>query len=183
MTSKKLNLGCGQDYREGWINVDISATVGADVVHDICKLPLPFADNQFDEILCNDILEHVEYTPVLKDLHRILAPGGAVHIRVPHFTSKNNFIDPTHIKQFSIQLFDFFVKDSNLHKRHRYQFEWLFSASPHKKITFEKTARVLFYNKYFEHFVNKTPRRQWHYEVSFLRALFPAENILVTLIK
>jgi len=28
---KKLNLGCGNDYRKGWINVDFNKKVKADV--------------------------------------------------------------------------------------------------------------------------------------------------------
>ncbi len=179
----KLNVGCGTDHKEGWVNLDISANVGADVVHDIQKLPLPFLDAEFKEILCNDIIEHVEYIPVMRDLHRIMAAGGVLHIRVPHFTSKNNFVDPTHIKLFSIFLFDFFVEDANLHKRHGYKFDTLFSSIAKKRIVFEKTSRVLFYNKYIERIVNKTPRRQWYYESTFLRGIFPAENIEVTLVK
>lgn len=165
------------------MNLDISDVVGADVVHDIEKLPLPFPDDTFSEILCNDILEHVEYTPLMKELYRIMAPGGALHIRVPHFTSKNNFVDPTHKKLFSIFLFDFYVKGAGLHQRHGYQFTHLFSSIT-KHITFEKSGGpALFYNKYLERFINKKPARQWYYESSFLRSLFPAENILITLIK
>ncbi len=180
---KKLNLGCGQDYREGWVNLDISSTVGADVVHDIEKLPFPFADGTFDEILCNDIIEHVEYLPIMKELYRIMAEGGVITIRVPHFTSRNNFIDPTHIKQFSIQLFDYFVENSYLAERHRYQFDSLFKSCSSKKITFQRSARILFFNRFVEPWVNKNEWRQWFYEASFLRSLFPAENVIVKLVK
>ncbi len=180
---KKLNLGCGTDYKQGWVNLDISPVIGADVVLDIENLPLPFADGEFSEILCHDILEHIEYIPVMKELHRILAPGGEITIRVPHFTSKNNFVDPTHKKQFSVFLFDFYTKDAVLHKRHGYQFTHLFSRI-RKHISFEKSGGpALFYNKYLERFINKKPGRQWYYESSFMRGLFPAENIIVTLTK
>ena len=74
--SKKLNLGCGTDIRTGWINLDKFGLPGVDVCHDIQELPLPFDDASFDEILCKDILEHVEYIPLLGDLHRILKHGG-----------------------------------------------------------------------------------------------------------
>lgn len=180
---KKLNLGCGQDYREGWVNLDISSTVGADVVHDIEKLPLPFEDDSFEEILCHDILEHVEYLPIMKELYRILAPGGEITIRVPHYTSRNNFIDPTHIKQFSIQLFDYFIADSYLQQRHRYQFDSLFSRAKSRKITFQRSARILFFNRFVEAWVNKNEWRQWFYEATCLHSFFPAENVLVTLVK
>jgi ubiquinone/menaquinone biosynthesis C-methylase UbiE len=79
-------------------------------------VPLPFKNEEFNEILCQDILEHTDYVPILRELHRILKPGGKLIIRVPHFTSRNNFIDPTHKKLFSINTFDFFVKDSSLNQ-------------------------------------------------------------------
>jgi predicted SAM-dependent methyltransferase len=66
---KKLNLGSGADIRTGWVNLDIGNIPGVDIIHDIEKLPLPFDDDRFEEILCNDILEHINYIPVLKDVH------------------------------------------------------------------------------------------------------------------
>lgn len=108
MAEKKLNLGCGRDIRRGWVNLDKAKLPGIDIVHDVESLPLPFGDEEFDFVLCRDIFEHVEYIPVLRDIHRILKKGGVVKIRVPHFTSRRNFHDPTHKKQFSIKTFDFF---------------------------------------------------------------------------
>src|SRR3989344_2394548 len=102
---KKLNLGSGRDIKKGYINLDLHKLDGVDVVWDIEKLPLPFKDGEFDEILCQDILEHVEYIPVLRELHRILKPRGRLLNRVPHFTSRNNFGDPTHRRMFSIKTF------------------------------------------------------------------------------
>lgn len=96
----KLNLGCGKDIREGWINLDSVALPNVDVVHDITALPLPFEDAWFDVILCKDVLEHVDYIPVLKDLHRILKPGGKLLIQVPHFNSQDAYVDPTHCRFF-----------------------------------------------------------------------------------
>jgi hypothetical protein len=56
LNAKKLNLGSGADIRTGWVNLDIGNITGVDIVHDIEKLPLPFDDDRFEEILCNDIL-------------------------------------------------------------------------------------------------------------------------------
>jgi len=83
---------------------------GVDIVYDINKLPIPFKNEVFDYILCNDVLEHVEYVPLMKELHRILKEYGIIEIKVPHFSSRNNFVDPTHKKFFSFQTFEFFVK-------------------------------------------------------------------------
>ncbi len=182
MGPKKLNLGCGTDVKPGWVNLDSASLPGVDVVHDIEKLPFPFADNSFDEILCQDILEHIDYLPVLKELHRILASGGTLTVRVPHFTSRNTYLDPTHKKAFSIETFDFFTKHSLWHARRPYYFDFAFSSSV-KKILFERSSRIFFYNRFIERFVNKSPKRQSVYELTGLSRLFPAQNIVVMLVK
>lgn len=183
MESQKLNLGCGTQIKAGWVNLDISALPGVDVVHDIEKLPLPFADGQFDEILCQDVLEHVEYIPILRDLHRIMKSGGRLSIRVPHFTSKHSFIDPTHKKLFSINTFDFFVKNSFQQEGRGYYFDFFFTSCPEAKITFERDSIVFLLNPLIEKLVNSSPRMQKIYESIGLSRIFPACNILVTLVK
>ncbi len=188
MNHKKLNIGCGTDIKPGWINLDSAKLPGVDVIHDIQKLPLPFRNDEFDEILCQDVLEHIEYIPVLRDLYRILKTGGSITIRVPHFTSKFNFIDPTHKKLFSINTFDFFVdrsptKSNHIAREQNYYFDFRFHRIGAQKITFEKSSRFFAYNRLVEWFVNRSPRIRQRYESTFLSRLFPAENIIVELVK
>ena len=179
----KLNLGSGRDIKDGWVNLDSIKLPGVDVVHDIEKLPLPFRNEEFDEILCRDILEHIEYTPVLKDLHRILKPGGKIIIQVPHFTSKNNFLDPTHKKRFSIYTFDIFVENTPLFKKRDYYFDFYFSKISSVKITFDHSSRWFFYNRLVEPLVNLNATTRFLYESSGWAYDFPAQNILIELIK
>lgn len=183
MIPRKLNLGCGKDIKSDWINLDSADILGVDVVHDIEKLPLPFQNEEFDEILAQDVLEHVEYIPVLKDIQRILKTGGLLTIRVPHFTSKNNYIDPTHKKRFSINTFDFFVANTKLGEKREYYFDFMFSTIFSRRITFERSSRIFFYNRFVEPLVNRSLNTQQFYESSGLSRLFPAENILITLQK
>ncbi|MDP2655099.1 MAG: methyltransferase domain-containing protein [bacterium] len=186
LSLQKLNLGCGSDIKDGWVNLNIVHLPGVDVVHDIEKLPLPFADNSFNEILCQDILEHVEYIPILKDIYRILVPGGSVRIRVPHFTSRNNYTDPTHKKRFSVSTFDYFAKNTYIwiRKRGEFYFEFAFDRLEDLRINFDKqSSRFFFYNRLIEWYVNSSPRRQVVYEMSGFCYLFPASDIEVTLVK
>lgn len=176
---KKLNLGCGNDIKAGWTNLDIAALEGVDVVHDLSVLPLPFKSNTFSEVLCQDILEHLHYIDLLKEIHRVMQPGAKLHIRVPHFTSRNNHIDPTHISTFSILTFNFFVKES-LHDRN-YYFDFHFSKIESLRLSFEKGPFI--YNHPIQFFFNKSRKARAIYEATFLRSLFPAENIEVTLVK
>jgi len=67
----------------------------ADVKADICNLP--FANNSFDVILCNHVLEHIpDDTKAMQELYRILKPGGMGIFQVPQDLSKaTTFQDDT----------------------------------------------------------------------------------------
>ncbi|MCB0379922.1 MAG: class I SAM-dependent methyltransferase [Flavobacteriales bacterium] len=109
MTKKKLNLGCGTDIREGWINLDNFDDKRIDVKHDLETFPYPFEDNYFDEIIAVNVLEHIENpVRVIEELHRITAKNGKVTIRVPYYNSKDMGTDPTHKNFFSEHSLDYF---------------------------------------------------------------------------
>lgn len=180
MSLKKLNVGCGKDIRKGWVNLDSVELPGVDIVHDIEKIPLPFNNNEFDIIHCQDIFEHVEYIPVFRELHRILKKGGSILIRVPHFTSRRNYDDPTHKKMFSIRTFEYFVKNSYV--KRDYYFDFHFDRIISAKIFFEK--RYYLYNYLVELIINANYKlRDIIYEATFLSRLFPADYMVVKLIK
>jgi len=47
---------------------------------------LPFSDNEFNRIIAQGILEHVENIwNLLDELHRILKPKGILQVTVPHY--------------------------------------------------------------------------------------------------
>ena len=54
----------------------------ADVKADICNLP--FADNDFDFILCNHVLEHIpDDKKAMSELLRVLKPNGTAILQIP----------------------------------------------------------------------------------------------------
>ena len=175
----KLNLGCGRDIRKGWINLDFIKGDGVDIVHNLNSLPLPFEDQRFDFVLCQDILEHVDFVLLINDLYRILKKEGILKIRVPHFTSKINFEDPTHINRFSIRTFDYFIPNTYF----SYERQINYFSYIKKRIIFDKESKFIkIINIFLEKWINKSEKHQNFYEGSFLR-LFPALNIEITLIK
>jgi SAM-dependent methyltransferase len=179
--SRKLNLGCGHDIKDGWVNLDVAPLEGVDVVHDLEDLPLPFEDESFDYIECINILEHVRELPdVMRELHRILVPGGRLYIMGPHFTSYTWPTDPTHRRAFAINTFEFFTATS-LHER-GYYFDFAFSSVAMRAIGFQK---VLFqpWNWVVEWLVNRHRKLQGLYEATFLARLFPAHVVEVELIR
>jgi SAM-dependent methyltransferase len=51
---------------------------------NICNMP--FAENSFDLVLATDVIEHVEDdSAAVKEIHRVLVPGGVTIITVPAF--------------------------------------------------------------------------------------------------
>ena len=97
-----LDVGCGQKKWPGAVGVDISADTQADVVADLNEFPWPLEDAAFDQILCQDVLEHVrEPLRFMAELHRVARPGARIHLRTPHYSSVLAYSDPTHEHYFS----------------------------------------------------------------------------------
>jgi predicted SAM-dependent methyltransferase len=102
----KLNLGCGSDYKEGWINADIKKEV-CDIALDMNK-KLPFADNTFDYIYAKYCIEHIKkecFPKLMNELFRISKKGCIIHIIVP---LNNYWHDPTHKNPTGYYTFRYF---------------------------------------------------------------------------
>ncbi len=97
----KYNLGCGSDYRHGWVNVDQFAASQPDVVMDLETFPWPLDDDSADEILLSHVLEHLGgsadvFLKVMQELYRICKPSALITIRVPDPRHDDYLSDPTH---------------------------------------------------------------------------------------
>ncbi|HEY2987045.1 MAG TPA: methyltransferase domain-containing protein [Candidatus Binatia bacterium] len=80
----KLNAGCGRNFKDGWINIDMSDK--ADLQLDL-REPLPFAAESVSIVYSEHFLEHLEYPDqalnFLKESLRVLQPGGLFSVGVP----------------------------------------------------------------------------------------------------
>lgn len=64
-----------------YTTTDLNSPI-ADIKADICDLP--FADDQYDVILCNHVLEHIpDDTKAMHELFRIMKPGGWGIFQIP----------------------------------------------------------------------------------------------------
>lgn len=82
---KKLNLGCGDDIKAGYINLDARKTHPSVIIGDVTNIS-QFEDGYFDEILAKDIYEHVTFRKsksLLKHWVSKLKPGGKLIIITP----------------------------------------------------------------------------------------------------
>lgn len=80
-----LHAGCGPQIAAGFINLDYRWVPGVDVVWDLTR-PLPFPAGRFQGIFTEHCLEHFDETDlpaILRELHRVLKPGGRIRIVVP----------------------------------------------------------------------------------------------------
>lgn len=79
----KLNLGCGPDRREGFLNADLGL---AGEFHMDVTRRFPFADGTFALVFSEHLLEHLGEAGAarcLRECHRVLQPGGVLRLSTP----------------------------------------------------------------------------------------------------
>ena len=112
---KILDVGCGWNKTPGAVGMDSNPKTHADVIHDLGAVPYPFADNEFDEIVCRHVIEHVpDVMALVSELHRITKPGGRITIVTPHYSNPDWPTDPTHRNQFNSYSLNCFIDDRQL---------------------------------------------------------------------
>lgn len=77
-----LYIGGAGSRVDGYVNVDLLALPGVDVVANAERLP--FRGSTFQRVECDAVLEHVQCpNGVMREIERVLAPGGFAHIVTP----------------------------------------------------------------------------------------------------
>lgn len=84
----KLEIGSGYNPQPGYIHLEIRADLpDVDVVCDIQKQKLPYANNTISEILANHVIEHISFRKlpfVIREWERVLKPDGKLVLRTPN---------------------------------------------------------------------------------------------------
>lgn len=121
-----LHVGSGKNFRPDWLNLDVDARWRPDFVFDLNR-PLPadgrlvvttarfgaitLAAGGFDEIVAQDVLEHIRELPTaMTTLLHWLRTGGVLKVAVPYELSLGAWCDPTHVRAFNERSFDYFTK-------------------------------------------------------------------------
>ena len=113
----KINLGSGKDFKPDYLNIDISDYWSPDIVADVSGVfpkdgrqtfdtrrfgQIEVAKGGFDEIVCNDVLEHVsDLVRTMTNCLDLLKVGGVFNIIVPYDLSYGAWQDPTHVRAFN----------------------------------------------------------------------------------
>jgi len=111
----KLDIGCGRQPASGFIGIDKTQIIDGnghqkvEVVMDIEKTPLPYLDNEIEQIRVMNVLEHLQNLQfVLNECWRVLKVDGVLEGCVPVAGSKEDFKDPTHVRHFIKDTFSYF---------------------------------------------------------------------------
>ena len=113
----KLQIGCGKQHFDDYINMDISNFCGPDIQHDIRKGFPMFEDSKFEHVVANGILEMIhpndEFLLVLNELWRIIKPDGVLEGQVPSTDYRVMGLDPFDKRWFLPDTFNYW--DINQH--------------------------------------------------------------------
>ncbi len=116
--SMRLNLGCGGDKRDGWVNVDKYDAAAPDQLVDLEAFPWPWDDDSVEQILLKHVLEHLGRDPdvylnIFKELWRVCRAGAEIEIVVPHPRHDSFLNDPTHVRAVTPEGLQMFSRKEN----------------------------------------------------------------------
>lgn len=170
---KKLNLGCGAEYKDNWINIDINSKYKTDILCDI-EQGIPLEDNSINFIFIKHVLEHIhpkKLSFVMSEINRICTNNAKIIIYCPYFSCSITYKTWEHITQISYYTFNGF-KDFDVIKKKLFFFRESFN---YKNVFLSKILRFL--NPVFSFLPNSFPLI---YERLFCW-IFPMEEIFIEL--
>lgn len=106
-----LNLGCGTTRFPGYLGIDIFRADNVDVLAH--GEQLPFKDATFEHVLADSVLEHFEglgLDRAMREIARVLKPGGTLLARVPH--GLRGLLNPHHFHAFKRSTFRAWTTES-----------------------------------------------------------------------
>ena len=172
MEIKKLHLGCGRDYREGFTNIDINKNVKTDKVVDI-ENGLPFKDDTFNYIYSRHVLEHIHPEKlkfVMDEIHRVCKKEAIIEIHLPHFSCGKTYMSYDHL--IPVSYFTFDCKEFDGFKILKRRLNFMRSELPYTgNRELNKLSKII--NPIFSFFPNKAP---FIYERLFCW-IYPMEEI------
>ncbi len=162
-----LELGCGPNKKEGRIGIDRLDLPGVDIVADL-NGGLPFLpDHCADEIYSKSLLEHVDdLGAVVREIARVLKPGGKKSLFVPHFSNPYYYSDYTHTRFMGLYTFYYFVDEKyQLRRKVPAFYSDVRIRVLSQKMIFQSPFRLVHYfKKAFQWLVNLSSWTQEFYE-------------------
>lgn len=165
----KLDLGCGESKREGFLGVDLFCPTDFKV--DLMKFPWPWQDSSVEETWCSHFFEHIPGTQRIKfmdELWRILVTplpgkpetGGKCTIIVPYWSSPRSVQDPSHqwppVVENSFLYFNKGWRDANKlnHYLGKCDFDFTYGYLADQETAAKSQETQVFYIKHYLNAVN-----------------------------
>lgn len=114
----RINIGCGRDYKDGWLNTDISREVKADSYFDIrtdliqdkgSVIGYDIADEIYISGVLEQIGENEQFIHAMNECHRVLKSRGVMTVVVPNARYAIAHQDPMDIRKFTPETFPYFL--------------------------------------------------------------------------
>jgi SAM-dependent methyltransferase len=142
----KLNLGCGANIRNDWINCDFIKQNNINLLLDLSTY-LPFKNESVDEILISHVLEHIQnWENTIQEIIRILKPNGRLTIMVPYGLS----LVPYHLRYFDSHTLDIYF--NNCERFYSDCFQSQFRTPPFRLIE-KKIKREIWFGWHIKHYL------------------------------
>lgn len=145
----KLDIGCGQRVREGFVGMDRAADANPGILHDALVYPWPLEDGSVEEAHCSHFLEHIpgkQRPRFFEELYRVLAPGAVCTFIVPAYNSMGAYQDFTHewppVAPSSFMYFDRQWREANCLTHGEYAIACDFEVTVSGNVTGEWQRRV-----------------------------------------
>jgi len=113
----KLNLGCGKNYKKGFVNIDGFDSTVADTIMSVDDLDIQ--SNSVDEIYASQIIEHLGYIHsiyALAEWFRVLKSQGILVMETPDIdTSFKEYLNGGHKTRKDLLSWIFGVESKGMH--------------------------------------------------------------------
>lgn len=144
----------GKERWEDLITLDNNPHHKPEVLWDLTRLPLPFEDNQFDEIHAYEVLEHTGtqgdyrfFFDQFSEFWRILKPDGKLFGSCPHWKSVWAWGDPSHTRVIQKEQFMFLSQQeykNQIGKTPMSDFRYIYEADFETEMAQETEVHLLF---------------------------------------
>lgn len=132
-------MGCGSDYLEGWVNIDINPSLKCDFVMSAHNLD--FGNESFEEIKALQVIEHLGFFKTkyfLSEAYRTLKDGGILLIETPYIEKTfENFLKASSPQERE-KILGWVYGSESLYQTHIYCFPLELIESLLSKAGFEK---------------------------------------------
>lgn len=160
----KINLGCGDFKKEGWIGIDQYPYKCVDIVHDLNK-GIPLRDNSVDEIYTSYFMHYIkDLYFFIHEIYRVCKDGAKITILESHFTSPPGDIETNKWRYNALDYFDYNNKDAELVKNNFFKFK-------KRELIFGGFYKIFSFLKFIPYI----------YENTFLRSLIFCSSVKIVI--